>query len=1040
MTFKDIDLIENEMQLLTSLLEPPAIPPLTCILDYWNKKDYVQKLCKGIDHLVKFYNLSGDYKFLSVLDKMTEDINGDVCYANYQQYNEETIKRYSKDVLTVCSHYQDTEKLVNFVKKLNQTDMDNLLEAVNDWDESFITTQTIIDFVQLGRFLTSINNYSSTIEQTFKTLNDILSYIDTLLKQKEYADIISYFQTCLSALPGIQRLYLELTDKEESKRTKIFHIINKSSLKITEAYHQHLQQNNSKIYDVCVKTEKGGQYNYHNLHELRDRARLIEYSGNERNVQRKYTKDEEKQFLRCFVSLVDVIENMLDNLNHLNAMGYPTIEKYSENEYKCVKCDFSELNQLNVSLKNTVELWEGKLIDLYKRYPELTYLSGKQFWIVEKALQNYKELKSQDEGYHLLKYIGIQNFSLTKLIINENLEPEERLENLGKILNEQRRSVIKSSLVSEQSISTDSQGGKIFITETSIEGRYRAILSLFHHDNSEPAVNQILFCTTETNWIDVRAFIYRCFYSSSNLYQLIEPERLEFNVQDKCCQLIIKLVEYNPSHKFKLGVVTTDIQTHLINGILRMDIAKTVRDNELLNEGDLNKYVKILVKNCHLVSSKIAGLGKTVFIQNHARKYNRNLIKFPITGDSSFDQIYARFLLLSASNAIHFDIGSIENINLLNSILFCLCLFRSYSFSQTVTYLPINTFLYFELESSPFFKLNQDIYIFRYLESTIINDFDLNNLIYEESRLLYVARYLYAIDKKIIKDKEINVVSEQSITAHMCIDLVNKYFIQNKDKNYLSWTQFKIFINVFYHLFNGFSKCGYFLVDTLREPQLRMDIIQAFLDSSNQFTSISVKSVRENQSTLKNSEQIEDLLNKSIVRWDTIQPFTVVFTHSNDPLFVYKIPRDVPKSLQLYFNVLSRKSNQWLAQGTNDIFTDYNRLSHLDLFFKLVSLSNKYWNKAICKQCFKQYPYQDSTCTECRIPLKKPKSTDTNDIKQFQKEMSEILEREYVITPDNYIKMLLVWLRISSDAPVIIMGETGKFEMNIINIPLDLYL
>ncbi|CAF4749586.1 unnamed protein product, partial [Rotaria sp. Silwood1] len=663
------------------------------------------------------------------------------------------------------------------------------------------------------------------------------------------------------------------------------------------------------------------------------------------------------------------------------------------NEYKCVKCDFSELNQLNVSLKNTVELWEGKLIDLYKRYPELTYLSGKQFWIVEKALQNYKELKSQDE------------------------EPEERLENLGKILNEQRRSVIKSSLVSEQSISTDSQGGKIFITETSIEGRYRAILSLFHHDNSEPAVNQILFCTTETNWIDVRAFIYRCFYSSSNLYQLIEPERLEFNVQDKCCQLIIKLVEYNPSHKFKLGVVTTDIQTHLINGILRMDIAKTVRDNELLNEGDLNKYVKILVKNCHLVSSKIAGLG-----------------------DSSFDQIYARFLLLSASNAIHFDIGSIENINLLNSILFCLCLFRSYSFSQTVTYLPINTFLYFELESSPFFKLNQDIYIFRYLESTIINDFDLNNLIYEESRLLYVARYLYAIDKKIIKDKEINVVSEQSITAHMCIDLVNKYFIQNKDKNYLSWTQFKIFINVFYHLFNGFSKCGYFLVDTLREPQLRMDIIQAFLDSSNQFTSISVKSVRENQSTLKNSEQIEDLLNKSIVRWDTIQPFTVVFTHSNDPLFVYKIPRDVPKSLQLYFNVLSRKSNQWLAQGTNDIFTDYNRLSHLDLFFKLVSLSNKYWNKAICKQCFKQYPYQDSTCTECRIPLKKPKSTDTNDIKQFQKEMSEILEREYVITPDNYIKMLLVWLRISSDAPVIIMGETGKFEMNIINIPLDLYL
>jgi hypothetical protein len=57
----------------------------------------------------------------------------------------------------------------------------------------------------------------------------------------------------------------------------------------------------------------------------------------------------------------------------------------------------------------------------------------------------------------------------------------------------------------------------------------------------------------------------------------------------------------------------------------------------------------------------------------------------------------------------------------------------------------------------------------------------------------------------------------------------------------------------------------------------------------------------------------------------------------------------------------------------------------------------------------------------------KPKSFNTDHIKQFQKQMSEVLEQEYVITPDNYIKMLLVWLRIISNLPVIIMGETGKY-------------
>ncbi|CAF1583879.1 unnamed protein product, partial [Didymodactylos carnosus] len=339
-------------------------------------------------------------------------------------------------------------------------------------------------------------------------------------------------------------------------------------------------------------------------------------------------------------------------------------------------------------------------------------------------------------------------------------------------------------------------------------------------------------------------------------------------------------------------------------------------------------------------------------------------------------------------------------------------------------YLPTDTLFYFELESSPFFTLNQGIYIFRYLDLTILTKFNLNDLIDKEARLLYVTRYLYAIENRIIKDKEITVINEQLITKSMCIDLINKYFIQNKDKNYLSWTQLKIFINVFYHLFNGFSNCGYFRVDALQEPQLRMDIIQTFLHSSNQFTLISVKSVREKQVNLDNVEQIDDLLNNSVIRCDKTQPFTVVFTHSYDPLFVYKTPNDVPKSLLLYFNTLSKKSNRWLSNTTNDIFTDYNKLNHLELFFKLVSLPIKYWNKAICTECFRQYPYDSNTCTECKVSLTKPKSFNTDHIKQFQTQIGQLLEQEYVITPDNYIKMLLVWLRISSTLPVIIMGET----------------
>jgi hypothetical protein len=41
-------------------------------------------------------------------------------------------------------------------------------------------------------------------------------------------------------------------------------------------------------------------------------------------------------------------------------------------------------------------------------------------------------------------------------------------------------------------------------------------------------------------------------------------------------------------------------------------------------------------------------------------------------------------------------------------------------------------------------------------------------------------------------------------------------------------------------------------------------------------------------------------------------------------------------------------------------------------------------------------------------------------------EIAERLRSKYVLTSDNFIKMLLIYMRIQSGIPVLIMGETGK--------------
>ncbi|CAM4845776.1 unnamed protein product, partial [Rotaria magnacalcarata] len=113
---------------------------------------------------------------------------------------------------------------------------------------------------------------------------------------------------------------------------------------------------------------------------------------------------------------------------------------------------------------------------------------------------------------------------------------------------------------------------------------------------------------------------------------------------------------------------------------------------------------------------------------------------------------------------------------------------------------------------------------------------------------------------------------------------------------------------------------------------------------------------------------------------------------------------------------------------------DYNTLGHSELFLKLASLSNKYFNKSICSKCFDQYDLKQVKCDECASKdlLIRPISFDSKDIEIFQRDIAKRLQSSYVLTPDNFIKMLLIYMRVQSGIPVLIMGETGCGKTSLI--------
>ncbi|CAF4369273.1 unnamed protein product, partial [Rotaria magnacalcarata] len=495
------------------------------------------------------------------------------------------------------------------------------------------------------------------------------------------------------------------------------------------------------------------------------------------------------------------------------------------------------------------------------------------------------------------------------------------------------------------------------------EGILRAILSLFQKTNTPPHIRHLFYCTTQTNWIQIRAFIYRCFYSKS-FHQLIRPELLSQSIQDQFVCLLRSLIKEKPDQYFRIGIITTtNIRNQqLINGLRSMRIVDILRDQNLLNRADFEKLIQDMNKNCTLVTSRISGLGKSTFIRKAIETSNVKYVKFPIYGDFDIDTLAERLRSKYSqleTGAIHLDIGTTANSQQLNEVLYCLLLFRNFRFGQVAVSIPTTTMIYIEFDASPDANFSQ-LPLFQY------------------------------------------------ITPSAVVEKVD-------------WTTLNI----------EYGRNCRFLLPYFIEPQLRMDLAQALLQSSNLFTSLSVENVRKQQRSATSGEPMT--FSDAIVQWDKIQPFTLAFTASNDPLFIYKKPTDVPQALVKYFKLYYDACGQ-SSVGLSTMFPDYNKLIHSDFFVKSASLSYKYFNKSICPKCFGQYDLKQVKCDKCASKdlLIRPKSFDSKDIEIFQRDIAKRLQDDYVLTSDNFIKMLLIYLRVQCGIPVLIMGETGCGKTSLI--------
>ena len=122
----------------------------------------------------------------------------------------------------------------------------------------------------------------------------------------------------------------------------------------------------------------------------------------------------------------------------------------------------------------------------------------------------------------------------------------------------------------------------------------------------------------------------------------------------------------------------------------------------------------------------------------------------------------------------------------------------------------------------------------------------------------------------------------------------------------------------------------------------------------------------------------------------------------------------------------------------NEKFPDYMKMSEWEIFQKLISINNKFLTHSICTTCYKKvlYDYCPDCKANCQIKCNKSgcdkcikkcfykcssKSctycdggkillNETRDIKHLQR-IFDLLTFDYSLTYDNFIKMILIYMR-----------------------------
>jgi len=983
-----------------------------------------------INCLKQKHSLTMLYKYYKALNRLGLDILNSDDYLEFQ---------------AVINEMFSKPELMNFIIDKKIEDIHQMGEFIDDVEDIFITLADINKLESCIAFIQEVKKLKLNDLNGRKFINDF----NDIVKREEFKDIGITFKDVSGKYSDFNELYTNHLNPNELNKVHIELVYKKSEFNIQYSYPEYT----CKV-EYKSKDEKEYSKDFDEMLDLKDVALL----------RKKDQKEEYFKICDGFAEIISDIQEILRNLNIISSKGYFEEINYiifvnngDAYGYYSNGNDINDngklLKEIINELKDIIELQDKEVKETYSYYPITRMIFGRQFSILYNSI-NRINIQNKNKSSNIILNNILKYITNNKLkhkfsgIINKNNTTNNDLKEMFKSVNYylnmlfnmniiNLESIFKNAIILDESISG------LYTHSCSVEAiEYEAIQCSINLTGNFPLAQTVLYCNDNVSEDELISFIYKSIKCDLHaLFILIKPEKLTIEMKN----LLIKLLQEHYSLKDMksclLILYTNENQTtEVITEIEKISYNKYFDTKKKEKNGDeVKKFPDV-----EIYSSEFSGLGKSTLIKNNFKKElgdNYEYVYFPIGDDINKDEIIQRLLELTDKNiGLHLDLYNSNNIELIREFFFMFLILKCYSKDEKIFFYGNEIKIKVEIPNS-FIDYMSLFPIFSFFNNIKIKSNNLPKLIVPNditSNVQIVCNYLRNIDFLNEKDIYIEGISKSEfdskhqikaiqLSQKECKNLIFEY-LNIENPNYY---QISSFINIVSEQLKLLTNSCYLNIEQLNfinsyKRNSNLNIIRKFFVESlvkitKHFITSSYDNIIKGQNVTfeqqkgkidlekANKEANELLINKIPFSINQIRPSMILI--NEDGQSISEIVTCDSGTNE--YNLLKAMYNSDSISVSRNII-DYKNLSQTEYMKEVRKVLNLY-NK---------------------IDRNEKDFTDTLDGKKL-KYIKDIVN-SYVFTEDNFTKLLLISLRLRTNVPVVMMGETGCGKTSLIKIIAEL--